>query len=45
MSEGQGQREVGRGSERENLKQGPHSVWSFIWHSVPQPWDLDLSQN
>ena len=38
---GEGQRE----RKRENLQQAPHSTWSLMQGSIPQPWDHDLSQN
>ena len=41
MSRGGAQRK----SERENLKQAPHSAQSPMWSSILGPWDHDLSQN
>ena len=31
--------------EREKLKQTPHSTWSLMQGSTPQPWDHDLRKN
>ena len=39
MSRVEGQREGG------NLKQAPHSVWSWTWGLIPQPWVHNLSRN
>ena len=36
---GEGQR------KKESLNQAAGSVWSLMWDSFPQPWDLDLIQN
>ena len=37
--------ERGRGRERDNPKQAPHSVQSLTQGSIIPPWDHDLSQN
>ena len=39
------ERERQRKKKRENPKQTPHSAWSLLWDSIPQPSDHDLSQN
>ena len=39
------ERETETETETENLKQVPCSAQSWVWGSIPQPWDHDLNRN